>query len=225
MKLTYFPVQGRVEPARLLLALGGVAYDFEPVPTATWRGPEGKARLLARTPFGQVPLLEDGATLICQSCAIHRYLARKLGLYGSSIEESARVDEVFETGLETWEEASAACWNPEFHAKRAELRAAMRAKFERLDAYFLRTRADAEHWVLPGRYTLGDVMMALALEQALSQHVGLLEEFPALHHAVIRFFEAEGVREYVRGDQRPRTLTVSRATFGGKAEETHHWGG
>jgi len=74
IKLTYFPVRGRVEPARLLLALAGAAYEFEATPVETWRGPEGKERILARTPFGQLPLLEDGASVICQSGAIHRYL-------------------------------------------------------------------------------------------------------------------------------------------------------
>lgn len=223
MKLTYFPVRGRVEPSRLLLALAGVPYDFEVVPVETWRGPDGKERMLKRTPFGQLPLLEDGATVICQSGAILRYLARKLGLYGGGIEESARVDEVLETGHEIWMEASTACWNPQFHAKRDELRALTRARFEHLAAYFTRTRADAEHWILPGRYTVADVMMAFALEYSLSQHPGLLAELPDLHRAVTRFFATDGVRQYVHSPQRPRTLTVRQATFGGKPDEAHHW--
>jgi glutathione S-transferase len=223
MKLTYFPVRGRVEPARLLLALAGAPYQFEAVPVETWRGPEGKDRFLSRTPFGQLPLLEDGATVLCQSGAIVRYLARKLGLYGGTLEESARVDEVYETAYDTWFEASMACWNPQFHEKRDELRAATRARYERLEAYFLRTRADALHWILPGRHTLGDAMMAHAIEYAMAQHPGLLAELPALHAAVTAFFATEGVRQYVRGPDRPRTSTVHRATFGGKPEETHHW--
>jgi glutathione S-transferase len=225
MKLYYFPVRGRVEPARLLLALAGAAYEFEGIPVETWRGPEGKERFLSRTPFGQLPILEDGAVTLCQSGAIHRHLARKLGFYGSTPEESARVDEVFETGLEIWTEASAACWNQRFHEQRDDLRAATRRRYERLQAYFARARADAEHWVLPGRYTLADAMMAFALEYSLSQHPGLLAEFPDLHRAVTAFFEADGVREYVRGDLRPRAWTVHVAPFGGKPEETHHWGG
>ncbi|MEO7327413.1 MAG: hypothetical protein ABI193_02465 [Minicystis sp.] len=36
------------------------------------------------------------------------------------------------------------------------------------------------------------------------------------------FRVADGAREYVRGEQRPRSLTVERATFGGKPEATHH---
>ena len=224
MKLTYFPVRGRVEPARLILELAGAAYEFEGVPVETWRAPGGgKERIQQRTPFGQLPVFEDGALSLCQSGAIHRYLARKLGLHGTTIEESARVDEVFETGQEVWVEASMACWNPAFHEKRDELRAATRRRFELLSTHFLRTRADAEHWVLPGRYTLGDAMMAFALECSLSQHPGLLAEFPELHRMTTAFFATGGVREYVRSERRPRTMTVHRATFGGRPEETHHW--
>lgn len=223
MKLTYFPIRGRVEPSRLLLAMRGVTYDFEAVPVATWRGPEGKERFLKTTPFGQVPLLEDGPLTICQSGAIQRYLARKLDLYGQSVEESARVDEVHETGLELWADTSAANWNPQFHDKRDELRAALRARYERLSAYFLRVRADREHWVLRERYTMADATMAYAFEYGMAQHPGLLAEFPDLEHAVTTFFASEGVREYVRSPRRPRAATVGQAVFGGKPEETHHW--
>ena len=222
MKLSYFAVRGRVEPSRLLLALRGVPHEFEAVPLETWLGPEGKEHFAQRTPFGQVPLLEDGALTLCQSGAIHRHLARKLGLYGDTIEESARIDEVFETGEETWAEASMANWNPRFHEKRDELRQATRARFERLAAYFARTGANAEHWVLPGRHTLADAMMAYALEMSLAQHPGLLAEYPALHRFTAAFFAADGVREYVRSERRPRTSTIAQAPFGGTAEETHH---
>jgi glutathione S-transferase len=223
MKLTYFSVRGRVEPARLLLALAGADYEFEGISVETWRTPEGKERFLKQTPFGQLPVLEDGGMVLCQSGAIHRYLARKLGFYGQSPAEEARVDEVFETGHETWVEIATACWNPQFLSQRAEHRAAMRRRFELLNTYCARTRADAEHWVLPGRYTLADAMMSYALEGSLSLHPGLLLEFPDLHHAVTTFFSTKGVREYVRSALRPRTLTVHLASFGGRPEETPHW--
>lgn len=222
MKLTYFDGRGRAEPARLLLALAKQPHEFEAISVPAWR--EGaKARFLERTPFGQLPLLEDGALVLCQSRAISRYVARKLGLYGDTLEEQARVDEIAETADEMMMEISLFHWNPQFHEKRAEHRATMRKKLEQVDAYFARIRVDPEHWVIAGRYTFADVMMSYVLESLIPLHPGLLQEFPALEHATMAFFQADGVREYVRSEQRCRTWTISFATFGGKPEETHHF--
>lgn len=223
MKLTYFSVRGRVEPSRLLLALSGTDYEFEGVSVEQWRSPAGKEAFRRRSPLGQLPYLQDGAVELCQSGAINRYLARKLGLHGKSLDEEARIDEVYEAGLETWVEVSTACWNPQFHAQRDAHRATTRKRLEILQEYFTRRRADAEHWIRRDGYTLADAMMAYALEGSLSLHPGLLAEFPELHHAVTTFFASPGVREYVRSEQRARTLTVHLASFGGRPEETFHW--
>jgi glutathione S-transferase len=224
MKLTYFQARGRAEPARLMLELAGAPYEMEAVSLETWMGnPSYKEAILERTPFGQLPLLQDGALTLCQSRAINRYVARKLGLYGDTIEQAARVDEVYETADEIFIDIAMFHWNPEFHERRAEHREATEKKLERMDRYFARTRADAEHWVIPGRHTLADVFMAYVLESTLPLHPGLLAGFPELHHAMTRFFAADRVREYVRSDRRERTWTVPMASFAGKPEETHHW--
>lgn len=223
MKLSYFAARGRAEPARLMLELAGVPYEVEAVPLETWMAPGYRESVQERTPFGQLPILQDGALTLCQSRAIYRYLARKLGLHGDTIEQQARVDEVYESADELFVDIALFHWNPEFHARRAEHRETIGRKLELVDRYFRRTRADAEHWVLRGRYTLGDVMMAYTLESTVKLHPGLLAELPALHHAMTAFFAADGVREYVRSDRRERTWTVSMASFAGKPEETHHW--
>ena len=223
MKLTYFQARGRAEPARLMLELAGAPYEMETVSLETWMGPGGKEAFQDRTPFGQLPLLQDGALTLCQSRAILRHVARKLGLYGDTLEQQARVDEVYETADEIFMDIALFHWNPEFHERRAEHRQATGKKLELLARYFARARADAEHWVIPGRYTLADVLMAFTLESTLPLHPGLLAEHPELHHFMTTFFATAGVREYVRSDRRERTWTVSKAAFAGKPEETHHW--
>jgi glutathione S-transferase len=223
IKLTYFPARARVEPARLMLELVGVPYEIEAISVETWAGPDGKEHHQQCTPFGQLPILHDGDLTICQSRAIHRYLARKLGLYGDTIQDAARVDEVYETADEIFLDISSFHWNPQFHHSRAQHRETMRGKLTLLQRYFARLRADAEHWLLPGRYTLADVAMAFVLESTLPLHPGLLHEFPELERAMTAFFATGGVREYVRGERRYRTFTVHLAQFAGKPEETHHW--
>lgn len=223
IKLTYFVARGRIEPTRLLLEMAGVPYDFDGIPAGVWRTPEGKERFLSRTPLGQLPLLEEGELVLCQSQAIDRYLARKLGLCGSTAVENARVDEVAETAGDLLMDLGLMCWDPRFAERRDEHRGQLGAKLEILEKYFSRVAPDAEHWVLPGKYTHGDVRMAYALENTLPMHPGLLQEYPKLHHAMLRFFDTDGVRQYVRSSRRPRTYTVAFAAFGGKPEETHHF--
>lgn len=223
MKLTYFPARGRMEPTLLMLEMAGAPYELDPMPVERWMGPEGKPRMRDRTPFGQLPLFQDGDLVLCHSRAIHRYVARKLGFYGDTLAESARVDEVTETADEISTDVSGFCWNAQFHEKRAAHGDAMRQKLEQLQRYFLRVRADAEHWVLPGRYTMADAVMAYALESILPLHPGLVQEFPELLRVTTAFFASERVREYVRSERRYRIFTVSLAQFGGKPEETHHW--
>jgi glutathione S-transferase len=223
IKLTYFDARGRMEPARLMLELVGEPYEIEAFTIERWGSPEGKPRFEERTPYGQLPMLHDGDLTVCQSRAILRYLARKLNLYGDTLKDAARIDEVHETADEIFSDIAGFHWNPQFHELRAQHRETMRGKFAQLARYFARTRADAEHWVLPGRYTLADVVMAYTLESTLKMHPGLLHEFPELERFVIAFFATSGVREYVRSERRFRTFTVSLAQFAGKPEETHHW--
>jgi glutathione S-transferase len=223
IKLTYFDVRGRIEPARLMLEMTGTPYDFEPIPVEVWPTPEGKQRFFSRTPLGQLPILEDGSLTLCQSQAIDRYLASKLGLYGSTPLQNARIDEVTETAGDLLLDLGLLFWDPRIHERRAEHRETLRAKLGHLQNYFQRVAVDAEHWIFHGRYTLADVRMSYALENTLVLHAGLLQEFPLLHHAMMSFFNLPGVRQFVRSDRRSRTYTVSMAPFAGKPEETHQF--
>ena len=223
IKLTYFDSRGRMEPARLMLELAGEPYEYEAFSMERWASPEGKRRFEECTPFGQLPMLHDGDLTLCQSRAILRYLARKLNLYGDTVQDAARIDEVHETVDEIFGDLAGFHWNPKFHEMRAQHRETMRGKLALLGRYFARTRADAEHWVVPGRYTLADVVAAYTLESTVPMHPGLLHELPELERFMTAFFATRGVREYVRSERRFRTFTVRMATFGGKPEETHHW--
>merc|ERR1712058_50930 len=95
IKLTYFDLRARGEPCRLLLAYGGLKYEDKRIPppwdpTSTW------GTLKPSTPFGQLPLLQWGDEVICQSMACARFIAREVGLAGNNSMESAQVDEIID---------------------------------------------------------------------------------------------------------------------------------
>ena len=107
IKLTYFNLRARAEPARLVLAYAGAKYDDVRLP-APWDNPKPWAALKPTTPYGQCPLLQWDGEEIAQSMAITRslhklspsiyiclrFLAAQFGLKGRNNVESAQVDEI-----------------------------------------------------------------------------------------------------------------------------------
>ena len=70
-----FPLSGHVHRVRLLLSLLGL--PFEEVNVDLLGGEHKRPAFLSRNPFGQVPVLEDGAVTLADSNAILVYLAAK----------------------------------------------------------------------------------------------------------------------------------------------------
>ncbi|WP_213947558.1 glutathione S-transferase [Luteibacter sp. dw_328] len=74
MKLYYHNLSGHSHRARLFLSLLGI--DYEPVFVDLMKGEHKSVSFLAMNPFGQVPVLVDGDTVIGDSNAILVYLAK-----------------------------------------------------------------------------------------------------------------------------------------------------
>lgn len=94
--VVYFPIRGRAEPIRLLLASLGIPFEDRDIVRERWM--ETKAGL----PLGQAPVLvetfEDGVQImIPQSQAILRHLARVHRRYGRDESEMLRADVLAET--------------------------------------------------------------------------------------------------------------------------------
>ncbi len=114
MKLTYFGGRYKAEVARILLAYGNVDYENVRIKDEDWadlKESEGEAhelwrqlrcsysRLLCQipdTPFGLLPNLEVDGQVIAESIAICRFIAKKVGLYGSDPLEQAQIDMVID---------------------------------------------------------------------------------------------------------------------------------
>ncbi|QET04869.1 MULTISPECIES: glutathione S-transferase family protein [Cupriavidus] len=77
MKLYYHPLSGHSHRARLFLSLIGTPFELINVDLGT--GAHKKPEFLAINPFGQVPVLVDGDTVVPDSNAILIYLSKKFG--------------------------------------------------------------------------------------------------------------------------------------------------
>lgn len=89
LKLSYFDIHGgRAEPARLALAIGGIAFEDN-----RFAFPEF-AELRKTTPFGQVPTLHVDGVQVTQCDAINRYVGKLTGLYPTDPFQALLCDEV-----------------------------------------------------------------------------------------------------------------------------------
>lgn len=77
IKLFGLPVSGHAHRAELMLALLDLPY--EKVDMDLMNGAHKTDDFLAKNPFGQVPVIDDGGQLISDSTAILVYLAKKYG--------------------------------------------------------------------------------------------------------------------------------------------------
>ncbi|CAO3685708.1 unnamed protein product [Umbelopsis ramanniana] len=97
-EIFYFELHGLALTTRSLLSLGG--FEWKNRYPQNWKEEEKPT-----TPFGKLPVLTetraDGSKFVlAESNAINRYLARKAGLLGTSEDETALIDQFYESWCE-----------------------------------------------------------------------------------------------------------------------------
>jgi len=91
-ELTYFNGRGLAEVSRYLFAAAGVEYKDHRFPSDDDR--KAWLALKPTTPLGKVPILTiNGKTILAQSKAIERFLAKRFGFYGNTEIEAAQIDQ------------------------------------------------------------------------------------------------------------------------------------
>ncbi len=219
--ITYFPCRGRQETIQLLFEIGCLSYETVSVDVATWKA--DKKSFSDRSPFGQVPILEDkeAGLEMYQSQAIYRYLSDLTGMSGRNPLERALVDEACETTVDLQTDLLGITWDKTQFSDLPAHRERCYIKLKQFLNYFIRRKASESEtrWISSDYLSLADVRTAVFLEALLPLHKGLLEEeFPQLFHFNESFHsEIERVREYVLSERRFKTWTLPMAVWGGQA--------
>ena len=91
-KITYFPMAGRAEPARLALYIGGIDFDDDRIDGQEF----GRRKQEGAFPYGSVPVLTVGDLTVAQSNNILRYCGKLTKLYPEDNLLAARVDELLD---------------------------------------------------------------------------------------------------------------------------------
>jgi len=87
LRLYWFPISGHAHRAELMLSLLGLT--FEKVVVKLFEREQKNADYLAKNPFGQVPVLEDGDVTVYDSTAILVYLAKRYDPAGRWLPDDA----------------------------------------------------------------------------------------------------------------------------------------
>ena len=116
IKMIYFNARGRAEGARLILAEGKIEYEDYRFPTNhdndtnPSRMNDAFLAIEPRLTWGQVPAMEVGSTMITQTRAIERYVAKRAGLIPEDAVQAAFVDSVAEALTDLQAEVIKTMW-------------------------------------------------------------------------------------------------------------------
>jgi len=191
-ELLYFPVRGRGEQIRLTFALAQVPFTD----TAVTDWPASKSS----TPTGQLPVLrvrsESGETMIPQSFAIIRHIARQFHLYGTNEQQRTQCDVLADTAND-WRNK----WVPVAFAKMMNTPVETIEKywhdlpgtlalFERLHG---QSAAPEAGWFVGEKPTYADVVIFDILDEHVAVRPELLVDYPGLAGFVARFKALPGI--------------------------------
>jgi glutathione S-transferase len=169
--LTYFDFDGgRGEAARLVMHVGGIAFEDRRIAGKDWPA------LRDQMPFQALPVLEVDGKVIAQSNTINRYLGKLAGLYPKDDWQAALVDEV----MDAVEDITTMIGNTiglEGEGKRAAREALAAGAIPRfLQQLGARLGAGGGEWFVEKRRTVADLKCFLWVRWLKS---GALDHIPA----------------------------------------------
>lgn len=213
VRLTYFDGAGRAELSRLILAAAGIEFEDRRIDSQDWK------ELKQDTPFGQVPILEYEGTVITQSIAIARFLAKKADLYGKDDVTQAHADMIVDYVTDFNNK-----WIPVFRAESYEEQDGLISNlfanflptfFENCEA-LLKSRG-GKHFGGGDELTFGDLCAFQVLHSftdpddpffstlpGVSARLSVLEYHPLLKSLKERVAEVPGIKKWM--EKRPRGL-------------------
>lgn len=172
MKLYYHPLSGHAHRARLMLSLLGIEHELAEVDLAA--AEHKSADFLRLNPFGQIPVLVDGQTVVADSNAILVYLIRKTGQTQWLPQEPVQ-----EAAVQRW--LSVAAGEIAYGPAAARLVTVFGAKFNAEEviarAHRILTLIDAElagrEYIVHGGPTIADVALYSYISSAPEGNVDL----------------------------------------------------
>jgi glutathione S-transferase len=197
-KVIYFNIRGRAEAIRLMFEELGVAYDEQRLNSAEeWRA------MKPLTPFGAVPIYEEGDLRFAQTQAIHRHIARTRGLYGQNERERVECDVAAEAVSEAIEALWRLFWDPDYKDKLETFAAGpLSDSLLNLERWFMRASPAPRYWVGDG-LTYADFFAYHFLDEVDALFPAALAARPLLKGFHAAFEARPRIAAYIASGRRP----------------------
>ncbi|KAL7738028.1 hypothetical protein ACLKA6_006381 [Drosophila palustris] len=196
--LFYFNVKALAEPLRYLFAYGAIEYEDVRVTRDEWPA------LKPTMPMGQMPVLEVDGKRVHQSISMARFLAKTVGLCGSTPWEDLQIDIVVDTINDFRLKIAVVSYEPEDEIKEKKL---VTLNAEVIPFYLEKleqTVKDNDGHLALGKLTWADVYFA-GICDYMNYMVkrDLLEPYPALRGVVDAINALEPIKAWI--EKRPVT--------------------
>lgn len=217
--MSYFDGRGVAETARMLLAVAGEKYEDKRYPISF--GTPGDFSTVKREEFdadqasgkldvamGKVPVLNAGPDFsLPQSKAIERYLAKRFGMMGTTLEEEAWVDAIGEHVRDISD-----TYNKKglFFMKDAEKKAELQKKWfeEELPPLLQKLEASlpgADGFAVGGKVSLADVALFKLLKDSYDRDIAeTYAGCPKLKAVIANMEKIETLQKWIA--ERPKTM-------------------
>jgi len=199
-KLTYFNSRGYGELSRLILAEAGVTYVDNRIEKDAWPA------LKPKTPFNKIPILEVDGTVISESRAIARYLAREHKLAGKTSLDQAKCDMLVDAFYDFMSHLRELLVEKD-EQKKNEIKAKFATEIlpPAFDSYtkILESNGGGKGFIVGDSVTWADLGLAHALWGLQQRQATVLDKRPLLKEYMDRILSRPNIKAWM--DKRPKT--------------------
>jgi len=202
--LYYFPLRGRAEASRLIFADTNTSFTEQTIPMDQWQATEKEALTKSgAAPFGQLPRLTNGNVNLVQSNTIIRYLARKLNLYGVSVEEQALVDLWLDEAEDVRGRASRLIFGEKLTENaKADHLPFFEKVFQLMDTHLSRT-SEGKGYLIGQTFTVADLSLWEATDVLKTIYPDFLAKFRNIEAWHGRVASRPNIASYLAGKRNP----------------------
>lgn len=202
-KIIYFDIRGRAEAIRLMFEELGIGYDEQRLRSADeWNA------VKPLTPFGALPIYEEGDLRFAQTQAIYRHIARTRGLYGRTEAEHVDCDVTAEAVTEAVDDLWRLYWEPDYKSKQEAFAAGRLSEHMRnLERWFTRNSPAPDYWV-GDRLTYADFVAYRFLDEIDALFPAVLAASPQLARFHRAFDARPRIASYIASGRRPAVFGI-----------------
>jgi glutathione S-transferase len=192
-KLNYFDLRGRGELCRYVFHAADRDFEDNRVAREDW--PE----LKPKSPFGQMPFLEQDGKTLAQGNAIARYLAREFNLAGQDSWEQAQVDQYMELVEDMFKELIKVFFEKDEDKKKElqkNLNEVVYPKF--LGLFEKALESNGTGYLVGDKLTLGDLALYNGFDTPLQSSETMMDSFPKMKAHRAKIGAIPSLAEYIK---------------------------